>query len=247
MLIFSANLLNRGIVSLILLITYLFIIPQLVLAQNWQYPLERTLERASYKEFGQYIDKNFYVGKENLFPGQYVGYHAGVDLEILPNELNQNVPVIAVTGGIISYVGFVSGYGGVILEKLGNEGLTVLYGHLKLSPTNLKAGDSVKSGQTLANLGNAFSSETGGERKHLHFGMYKGTDLYFKGYENTEAELSKRWINPLIFLQSKITISPTISQIFSPTPVSIEKSGGIVSQISIFINNLLNRLHSLVL
>lgn len=202
-------------------VTYFFTFSLPVLAKNWQYPLDKTLERPSYKTFGQYFDKNYYINKENLFPNQYVGYHVGTDLEIFPQELDANVPVFAMGDGVISFIGPILGYGGLILEKLTSENLTVLYGHLKLSSSNLKVGDYVQTGQTLTFLGNAFSSETGGERKHLHFGIYQGQDLYFKGYENTISKLDQKWINPLHFLQTRVIITTPIAALTTiPTAIS---------------------------
>lgn len=205
--------------KIILLIPFLlmFLLPQKAFAQDWSYPLEKTLERSSDKSFGQYIDKNFYIGKENLFPNQFFGYHAGVDLEIFPEELNQEVQVLAITSGTLSFIGQVSGYGGLILEQLDNQDLTVLYGHLKLQVSSLKVGDKVQAGQKIASLGNAFSRETGRERKHLHFGIYKGHDLSFKGYEISQNNLEAKWIDPLKFLQNRILVSPTESLIPTPT------------------------------
>lgn len=195
----------------------LFLMPQKTFAQDWSYPLEKTLDRPSDKSFGQFIDKKFYIGKENRFPNQFYGYHAGADLEIFPEELNTEVPVLAVTSGAISYIGQVSGYGGLILEKMDNEDLTALYGHLKFQDSNLKVGDKVQAGQKIAGLGNAFSSETGGERKHLHFGIYKGQDLYFKGYETSQNNLEAKWLDPLKFLQSRISVSSLENSVPTPT------------------------------
>ena len=94
--------------------------------------------------------------------------------------------------------------------QLKNYDYTVIYGHLKLSDVMVKVGDTVTSGTKLANLGNEYSPQTGGERKHLHFGIYKGKDLYFKGYEPTKTALENRWIDPIAFLNQHISPqSPT--------------------------------------
>lgn len=191
------------------LIVFLFFAPHGAIAQTWFYPLDKTPERESYKVFGQFIDKGFYAGKENLFPNRFYGYHAGSDLEISPEELKKDVPIYAVSSGTIVFVGPVSGYGGLILEKIDNEDLTALYGHLKLTGSRLKTGDHVDLGQVISYLGNAFSSETGGERKHLHFAIYKGHDLYFRGYEDNKKALNEKWLDPLTFLSRKIAAVPS--------------------------------------
>ena len=167
------------------------------------------VQRIQYKDFGQNITAQYYVGKEKLFPNKFTGYHAAVDLETLPGEENQPVAVMAIGEGKILYLGPVAGYGGLILEKLDKSPDTALYGHVKLSSTKFKAGDQVAVGQTLVYLGDAFSGETGGEHKHLHFGIYSGSDLYFRGYEQTLAQLNARWINPTKFLADRISIPPT--------------------------------------
>lgn len=188
----------------------------------WYFPVSQFTTRQSYKSFGQYIDKNFYIGKTDLFPNQFIGYHAAIDLEIFPGELNLSVPVYAVADGKVVYAAPVSGYGGLILLQLTGTGDTALYGHVKLINLPFKVGDMVVAGTRLTYLGDAFSSQTGGERKHLHFGIYKGTDLYFRGYEPTPAALNFRWLNPTDFLTSHSAIdslAPSPSQTPSVSPI----------------------------
>lgn len=228
---------------------FLFLLPLPVYASSWYYPIGQFGERQSYKAFGQYIDKNFYVGKASLFPNQFIGYHAAIDLEIFPDEADHLVPVYAVADGKIVYAAPVSGYGGLILLQLTGTGDTALYGHVKLTNLPFKVGDSVASGTRLTYLGDAFSSETGGERKHLHFGIYKGTDLYFRGYEPTLSALNNRWQNPTDFLHNHgavdiippVTSTPVLPSVApgagGPTP-----SPGFLSQI---FQSLLNFLRSL--
>jgi len=196
----------------------LFFIP-VVFATSWFYPMDQIDKRQTVKGFGQYVDNNFYKGKESLFPyNRFYGFHTGVDLEALPSEQKDEikVPVFAVSNGTIAYIGNLQGYGGVILEKLGSENLTALYGHVK-TDTNYKTGDHVNARETLTYLGNGFSSETSLERKHLHFGIYKGSDLYFHGHEQTLEQLNQRWIDPIKFLKEKGAVSPITEK--SPTPV----------------------------
>jgi len=44
-------------------------------------------------------------------------------------------------------------------------------------------------------LGDHESAETDGERKHLHFGIHKGSDIDMRGYVAIEEEL-ENWIDP---------------------------------------------------
>jgi murein DD-endopeptidase MepM/ murein hydrolase activator NlpD len=221
---------------------FLFITPQKSLALTWAYPLDRTLERASYKTFGQLIDKQFYVGKESLFPNRFYGYHAGSDLEIFPEELNKDVLVSAISSGIIIFVGRVSGYGGLILEKIDNEDLTVLYGHLKLENSWLKVGDRVDTGAQVALLGDAFSGETGGERKHLHFAIYEGHGLYFRGYEDNKNALDESWLDPITFLRENIVATPSVeTQASAPLLLKDEEQRGFLDLIVGFFLGILRR------
>jgi murein DD-endopeptidase MepM/ murein hydrolase activator NlpD len=188
----------------------LVLLPYLSSAQNqiWYYPISDFESRNQYKTFDQYWSKASYQGREALFPNQYVGYHVAADLEINPGEENQDVPVYAVTDGKITFAGPVTGYGGLILLDMANDSHTALYGHINLSSLKVKTGDSVKAGQKLAVLGKAFSSETGGERKHLHFGIYNGKGVYYHGYEPSEATVQSKWIDPAVYLKQKSAVEP---------------------------------------
>jgi len=171
--------------------------------QNWYFPIQGYEIREQYKTFDQYWDKNSYKGKEALFPTQFTGYHVADDLEIKKGEENQNVPIYAVSNGKITLAGAVSGYGGLVLLNIANDTHTALYGHMKLNSLKVKAGDSVKAGQELGYLGNGFSNETGGERKHLHFGIYYGKGVYYRGYESSEQTVKSKWIDPGAYLKEK--------------------------------------------
>lgn len=171
--------------------------------QNWYYPIQGYEGREKYKTFNQYWSKESYKGKEALFPNQFTGYHVADDLEIRQGEENQKVPVYAVADGKISFVGQVTGYGGLILLDIKDDSHIALYGHVKLNSLKAKAGDSVKAGQEIAVLGDGFSNETGGERKHLHFGMYNGKGIYYRGYETSESTVRSKWVNPAVYLEQK--------------------------------------------
>lgn len=202
---------NKKLARLLLIVTIIsgyFFLDKDVFALSWSYPLYNTLQRENYKTFGQYINSEFYKNKDNLFPAKYYGYHAGTDFEISPQELDKKIPVFAIYSGTITFIGNVQGYGGLILEELDNKNLTALYGHLNIKNTELKVGDKVKTGKQISYLGKAFSDETGGERKHLHFAIYKGDGQYFKGYEENKNDLNQKWIDPVEFLKSKKAIDP---------------------------------------
>lgn len=186
----------QGIIALFFLSVSL-IFPTSIFAKTWYYPMDHYFERQTVKTFGTLINDDFYKGKEQLFPyNRFYGYHTGVDLETFADEQNKLVPVYAVGGGKVSYIGSLSGYGGVILERLDGENHTALYGHVKISSLLYKLGDHINGGQVLTYLGDAFSKETSKERKHLHFAIHKGVDLYFHGHEDSLGLLHAKWENP---------------------------------------------------
>lgn len=193
-------------------------------AKQWFYPMDDYFERQQVKGFGQNIDDQFYQSKEKLFPfNRFYGFHAGIDLEVFEDENDKLIPVYAVGSGTISYIGTLSGYGGVILLKLDDQNHTALYGHVKITKLKFRVGDKVTAGQILTFLGDAFSHETSKERKHLHFAIYKGGDLYFRGHEYSLDTLYSKWEDPNNYLKSA---SPT------PTPTlstkTVEKSQNIL-------------------
>lgn len=180
--------------------------------------MEEIDKRATLKDFGILANDAFYKGREDLFPTKFYGYHAGQDLESFSNEKTDStlIPFYAVADGTIIYAGKLSGYGGVILEKLSDNNHVALYGHVKIS-TSIEVGSKVSAGQLISYLGNNFSSETSGERKHLHFAIHKGTNLYFHGHEESLNILKDKWEDPILFLGDNRAISPGQKTVPTPT------------------------------
>lgn len=146
-------------------------------------PVAEYGERKNLKVFGEYIQDRF------------TGYHVADDIEFTDTE--SDTPVLAMADGEVELVQFASGYGGMIKIKhqIDGEIIHSIYGHIALSSAKVKAGDQVKAGQFLANLGKNNSEESDGERKHLHFGLYAGDENRINGYEPEAASVNK-WINP---------------------------------------------------
>lgn len=164
------------------------------------FPIDQFTTRATDNLFGTYYPS----GQSSNFDTKvcknatyYAGYHTATDLETFSSEANVAVPVFAVANGTVREVGPVSGYGGLIVidVTLGGAGYTALYGHIDLATTTVKAGDTVTAGQHIANLGAACSSANGNVRKHLHFGLHKGSTVDVKGYVPNQNDLSA-WANP---------------------------------------------------
>lgn len=154
-------------------------------------PIDEFKKRITKKKFGTYITPQ----NSTVQPERFSGYHTGVDVEY--GDIKSDTPVRAITSGTVTFSGVIDGYGGVLLITHTIKGLprTVVYGHLDPSslPTN---GSAVKKSQKIGLLGADKSSETDGERKHLHFAVLTDTRQDFRGYVQSEGELSA-WLNPL--------------------------------------------------
>ncbi len=167
---------------------------------------------AVYKRFGEY------------FKDRFSGYHVGDDLEGPAENLSgvdvNPVFVRAVADGTVVYHGWVSGYGGVIVlqHSIDSKDIQTLYGHIALSTSTLKVGDTVAKGQNIAQLGVDKSKDTDGERQHLHFAVYKGTDVKLDGYVKSVEGLAA-WINPVDFFLAHQAFTPGAAL---PDPTSTE-------------------------
>jgi len=163
----------------------------------FQPPLDRAGERVTKKTFGLYVTPQ----NSPVQPEKFTGYHTGADFEIFPNELNLAVSVRAICGGKLILKKYATGYGGVVVEAclLNNQPITVIYGHLKLSSITKNIGQTLSAGETIGVLGAAYSSETNGERKHLHLGIHKGTSINILGYVQTKSALNA-WIDPCLYV-----------------------------------------------
>jgi murein DD-endopeptidase MepM/ murein hydrolase activator NlpD len=160
------------------------------------FPIQEFETRITKKPFGIFITPE----TSPVQPERFSGYHTGVDVEY--QDVSGPVPVFAIADGKVEYSGWVAGYGGVmaIRHTIDNRQYLAIYGHL--NPDSLVAkGEQVSQGEQIGILGKGYSSETDGERKHLHFGLYTGSDVNLKGYVSTRQELSA-WIDPQIFFAS---------------------------------------------
>lgn len=206
------------VVPMLLMLTY----PSLTSAQEpaWYFPVDRPQERVTVNSFGQVHDNKFYEKNRPLFPyNTFSGYHVGTDFEAFENEITAPVPVYTATEGKILYIGTIEGYGGLIIQTIPKENKNMLYGHVKIANLPIKIGDFVTGGQQLTTLGDQFSHETSQERKHLHYGIYKGTDTYLKGYEQLAQTINQKWEDPMRYLtskQAKVPDEQPISATVSP-------------------------------
>ncbi|MFA6467034.1 MAG: M23 family metallopeptidase [Patescibacteria group bacterium] len=152
--------------------------------------------RISKKPFGIYISPD----NSPVQPEKFTGYHTGVDVEY-GDLAEDTIPVLAIADGEVLRSAWVSGYGGMLAIRHQIEGKSyiVIYGHL--SPNSLaKLGQKVSAGDIIGNLGQAYSQETAGERKHLHLAIYTGSDINVKGYVARQSDLSL-WLDPVEFFK----------------------------------------------
>lgn len=155
-------------------------------------PISNALNRITKKPFGIYITKQ----NSPVQPERFSGYHTGVDFETTPEEQNIDVSIAAICSGKLVMKKYATGYGGVAVEACQIDGadVTVIYGHLKLSSIQSSTGQPLKEGEDFAVLGKGYSSETDGERKHLHLGIHKGASINILGYAQKQADLTG-WID----------------------------------------------------
>ena len=116
-------------------------------------------------------------------------------MDIEYGEIESDVPVRAVANGRVVVSRTATGYGGVLVINHRPAYLWYsLYGHL--DPTSLpRLGATVSAGQTIGELAAAYSTQSGGERKHLHFGIIAKFTPDLAGYVSTEALLTG-WLDP---------------------------------------------------
>lgn len=154
-------------------------IPESVV-REFSTPTSRASERITKKPFGIKVSPQ----NSPVQPEKFTGYHAGVDFEVFPEEETTDVPISAVCTGKLATKRTATGYGGLVTQQctLSGEAVTIIYGHIRLSSVTAKVGDELKAGQQFAVLGSGFSTETSGERKHLHLGIVKGHGSDIRGY-----------------------------------------------------------------
>ncbi len=155
------------------------------------------------KDFQSRITKKFfgaYITPENslIQPERFTGYHTGADVEY--EDATEDVPVWAIAGGEVMYSSWTSGYGGtvVISHLINGEMVLAIYGHLN-PDSMIKKGEKIKAGQQIGTLGQGNTKQTDYERKHLHFALYRGTDINLRGYVSDE-KLLEQWLDPLLIL-----------------------------------------------
>lgn len=156
-------------------------------------PISNAKARITKIFFGTYVTPQ----NSPVQPEHFTGYHTGLDFETFPNEQNIDVPINVICSGKLLRKGYASGYGGYAVQAcvIYGQPVTVVYGHLRESSIQPAVGQQLSAGNHLAVLGTGYSTETDGERKHLHLGIHKGTVINILGYVPNKSELSG-WLDP---------------------------------------------------
>jgi murein DD-endopeptidase MepM/ murein hydrolase activator NlpD len=176
-------------------------------SSGYFYPISNYPQRLTLRLFGQLVKP---ADAQKVPCGQsFSGFHTGDDLEVLPSEIDQPVPVYSIAQGQVIEAVDLSGYGGVLViaYDLDGQPVTAYYGHINLGSVTRLAGQDVTPGQQLAQLGDACSAQTGGERKHLHFALHKGKGIDYRGYVGSESQLSF-WLDPSVVLSRLKAATP---------------------------------------
>ena len=160
---------------------------------TFPFPISGGLSRVTKKPFGIFITP----ATSPVQPEKFTGYHTGIDFETTIIEQKIDTVISSVCSGKVRFRGWVKGYGGVLVQEctFGSETVTVLYGHLNIDSVTLRSGDTLEKGTAIGILGAGGSTETDGERKHLHLGVHRGSTIEYRGYVSSETLLDQ-WINP---------------------------------------------------
>ncbi len=155
-------------------------------------PIDNPVSRITKKLFGTYVTP----AKSLVQPEKFTGFHTGTDFEATISEANTPIPTKAICDGTVRYKGIVDGYGGVVILgcTISEQVVTVLYGHVDVTSATFSNGDTVVRGDFVANLGAGYSTQTAGERKHLHLGIHIGSGIECRGYVQNQRELAG-WLN----------------------------------------------------
>jgi murein DD-endopeptidase MepM/ murein hydrolase activator NlpD len=162
-----------------------------IVVEQLAVPIADFKARITEKPFGIYITPQ----NSPVQPERFTGYHTGVDVEY--QDATSDVPVYALADGKIVLSRTASGYGGVFMIDFTFKGVErcALYGHIR--PSSLPKLDAkVIKGEQIGLLGTGYSTETDGERRHLHFAILSDNRLSILGYVQTKSELSG-WTDPL--------------------------------------------------
>lgn len=160
-------------------------------------PIADASRRVTKKPFGFFIQP----GHSPVPNDRFSGYHVGVDFETFENEQETDVAISAICTGPLLLKKYATGYGGVAVQEctLENRTVSVTYGHLNLASIARDAGEKIAQGERIGSLGDGYSPQTDGVRKHLHLGVREASAADIRGYVKDESEIST-WLDPLPYM-----------------------------------------------
>jgi murein DD-endopeptidase MepM/ murein hydrolase activator NlpD len=134
-------------------------------------------------------------------------YHTGADLNWGSPYADKGLPVYATANGTVIFAGRLKTWGNVIvirhdpLKSPTGKVMYSRYGHIQ--EINVKAGDRVKRGQQVAEIGDAFGTLI----PHLHFDLSPTTVLESRpsdwpGRDGTR--LFRDYVDPLLFIKNSL-------------------------------------------
>jgi Peptidase family M23 len=156
-------------------------------------PISQAASRVTKKSFGTYVTPQ----NSPVSPEKFTGFHTGIDFETFDTEKDADVEIKTICAGKLVQKARASGYGGYAIQActINGQAVTVIYGHLRQSSIAPTVGAVLNAGDHLAVLGTGYSTETDGERKHLHLSIHLGSSINIAGYVQTKNELSG-WLDP---------------------------------------------------
>jgi murein DD-endopeptidase MepM/ murein hydrolase activator NlpD len=165
-------------------------------ALGW--PIDNATERVTKKPFGLKITPE----TSPVANDRFSGYHVGVDFETFEDEQDIDIPIYAICDGPLVLKQFAKGYGGMAVQtcELESRTVSVIYGHLNLTSIAAEPNEVLERGQIIGYLGQGYSPETDGVRKHLHLGLYAGDKLDIRGYVQEEGDAAQ-WLDPLRYMR----------------------------------------------
>ena len=123
----------------------------------------------------KYHNKKYYISSYFEYRTLHTyHFHNGIDIPLV-----EDTPLYALSDGVVSYTGFMSGYGHTVIIKY-NNGYKSLYGHC--SPKYIvSVGQNVKAKEQVAYVGPKYlpngklNGFTTGQ--HLHFTLYYNNNI----------------------------------------------------------------------
>ncbi|EPZ7321157.1 M23 family metallopeptidase [Vibrio mimicus] len=141
-------------------------------SQTYRFPLDTRAVQQGFASFNT----------ASRFPNLY---HAAIDYYAEMGD-----PVYAISDGVVSYSGYMSGYPGLVIIDHEKDGLYSLYGHLSLKKWMVPLG-AVKKGDLLGYIAEPSEDFGIGSYAHIHFAIRfgakkdyseNGVDRWMAGY-----------------------------------------------------------------